>query len=363
MTRENVLLRRQLQEKQVLLADGATGTNLFAMGLLTGDAPELWNLQRPQRVRELHENFCAQGSDLFLTNTFGGNRYRLQLHGAGGRVREINKAAAKLAREVADAAGRRVIVAGSIGPTGEILAPIGSTSLTDVAAAYAEQAAALAEGGVDVLWLETFSSREELQCAITAANETGLAVVSTMSFDTNGRSMMGVMPTDLTQLAASATPPLLGSGANCGVGAAETLAVLLSMWRARVGGEASGVNDPLLVAKGNCGIPEWREGEIIYNGTPALMAEYARLARRLGARIIGGCCGTTFEHVGAMRRALDEDLAADRSAVRGAAAWVTPTLAEIVTHLGGVSNGVRTLLEGGATGQEPRGRQNRRRRH
>ncbi len=341
---DNNLLIRLLAERDVLLADGATGTNLFDMGLQSGDAPELWNIDHPQRIESLHQNFCDAGSDLFLTNTFGGTRYRLKLHSSDHRVHEINLAAARIARKVADAAARPVVVAGSMGPTGEILAPIGDVPCEDVQAAFFEQAQALAEGGVDVLWLETMSSREELACGIAAANQLGLPVVSTMSFDTNGHSMMGIKPSELTALACGVDPTLLGSGANCGVGAAETLAAVLSMQRADID------NRQILVAKGNCGIPEWADGKIVYNGTPQLMAEYARLARDAGARIIGGCCGTTYEHVRAMRRALDET---PRSA--------PPQLGDIVATLGEVSNGIRSLLgERTVVAQSSRGRGNRR---
>ena len=340
---ENLLIRL-LAERDVLLADGATGTNLFAMGLQTGDAPEMWNVDHPDRIEALHQNFCDAGSDLFLTNTFGGTRYRMKLHGAEDRVQEINLAAAKIARKVADGAGRPVVVAGSMGPTGEILEPVGTLSLADATAAFLEQAQALAEGGVDVLWLETMSSREELACGIDAANQVGLPVVSTMSFDTNGHSMMGVKPAELTELANNSDPAILGSGANCGVGAAETLAAVLSMGRANSDGKQ------IVVAKGNCGIPEWVDGKIVYNGTPELMAEYAKLARNAGARIIGGCCGTTYDHVRAMREALDESSSSE-----------PPALDEIVATLGEVSSGIRELLgERVAAANAPRERRSRR---
>ncbi len=183
-----------LASRPWLLADGATGTNYFDMGLTSGDAPELWNFDHPDRVRRLHGQFVAAGADIILTNTFGGNRYRLKLHDAQNRVRDINVAAAQNARAEADAVVRPVIVAGSMGPTGEIFAPVGTLEHHDGVAAFAEQASALAEGGADVLWIETMSAEEELRAAVEGAGEAGLPIVTTMSFDTNGRTMMGITP-------------------------------------------------------------------------------------------------------------------------------------------------------------------------
>ena len=149
-----------LAERTYLLADGAIGSNLFGMGLISGDAPELWNVQYPERIQQLHQQFVDAGADIILTNSFGGTRYRLKLHAADSRVHELNATAARLARAVASKANRAVLVAGSIGPTGEILEPIGTLSIDDAKAAFAEQAQALADGGADLLWIETMSSRE-----------------------------------------------------------------------------------------------------------------------------------------------------------------------------------------------------------
>src|SRR5215510_10522478 len=158
-----------LNSRPFLMADGATGTNLFAMGLMTGDAPEMWNFEHPERIEALHQSFVDAGADLFLTNSFGGTRYRLKLHNAQDKVREINREAARIARRIADRAikdkGREVIVAGSMGPTGELYEPLGPLTIDDGADAFAEQARALAEGGVDVLWIETMSSKEEVTAA------------------------------------------------------------------------------------------------------------------------------------------------------------------------------------------------------
>jgi 5-methyltetrahydrofolate--homocysteine methyltransferase len=286
-----------LASRPWLLADGATGTNYFQMGLVSGDAPELWNEEHPDRVRSLHRRFIEAGADIVLTNSFGGNRHRLKLHNAQDRVREINMAAARNARAEADAAGRPVYVGGSMGPTGEIFEPIGALSHDEGVAAFAEQARALAEGGVDVLWIETMSSEEELRAAVEGAARAGLPIVTTMSFDTNGRTMMGITPAQFGSLAASLPAQPAAIGANCGVGASELIATVLGITAARP--------DANVVAKGNCGIPQYVDGHIHYTGTPELMAEYARLALDAGAKIIGGCCGTSPAHLASMRRSLD----------------------------------------------------------
>ena len=216
-----------LARRRCLLADGATGSNLFEMGLISGDAPELWNVDHPDRIKLLHQRFVDAGADIILTNTFGGTRYRLKLHKAEERVRELNRTAAQLARSVADASGREIIVAGSMGPTGEILEPLGPVSSADASAAFAEQAVALAEGGADVLWIETLSSREELEAAIEGARAAGVPIVSTLSFDTNGRTMMSLTPAELAGIARE--QQLAACGSNCGVGPAELIASILNL--------------------------------------------------------------------------------------------------------------------------------------
>ena len=291
------VLRALLAQKSVLLADGAMGTSLFAAGLATGEAPELWNLEHPGRVRAVHQGFVEAGSDLVLTNSFGANRCRLALHGAEGRVGELNRAAAGLAREAADAAGRSVLVAGSIGPTGEIFQPVGALARADGEAAFAEQAQALAEGGCDLLWIETLSAAEELEAAVAGAARAGLPIVATMTFDTHGRTMMGLTTAAAMGLRAGLATRLAAFGANCGIGPAQLVESVLGL-------AAAAAADDLIVAKGNCGIPHYHDGLIHYDGTPEVMADYACLARDAGARIIGGCCGTTPEHVRAMAEAL-----------------------------------------------------------
>ena len=290
---------KRLQEKTTLLADGATGTNFFAMGLQSGDAPELWNVDFPDRVATHYQSFIEAGSDIVLTNSFGGTRYRLKLHQAEERVSELNVAAATILRKCAEAADREIIVAGSIGPTGEILAPLGDLTREDAVAAFAEQALALEQGGADVLWIETMSSREEVEYAVEGARQTSLPIVFTMSFDTNGRTMMGVGAVDMMKLHQDLG--VHACGTNCGIGASEVVAAILNFQASKLEGSEA----PVLIAKANCGIPEFIDGEIHYNGTPEIMARYATMARDAGAKIVGGCCGTSPVHVAAMREALD----------------------------------------------------------
>jgi 5-methyltetrahydrofolate--homocysteine methyltransferase len=310
-----------LDERPWLLADGATGTNLFAAGLQSGDAPELWNVSHSEHIAALHRSFIEAGADIVLSNTFGGNRYRLKLHQAQARVAELNEAAARIARKEADAAERTVVVAGSMGPTGELFQPLGPLSAEDGRDAFAEQARALASGGVDVLWIETMSAQQEIEAALAGAAETGLPVVCTCSFDTHGRTMMGITPAELAALCEHSPARPAAFGANCGVGAAELVAVMLSMSQAAA-------SESVLVAKANCGVPHWEHDAIRYDGTPPLMADYARLVLDSGARIIGGCCGTTAEHLRAMRASLE---AYDRCP--------RPDLATVQERLGTVTRG------------------------
>ncbi|ARP65114.1 betaine--homocysteine S-methyltransferase [Mesorhizobium sp. M7A.F.Ca.US.006.04.2.1] len=312
-----------LAEKGVLLADGATGTNLFAMGLEAGEAPELLNETAPDTITSLHQNFVDAGADIILTNSFGGTRHRLKLHHAQDRVHALNKRAAEIARAVADKAGRKVIVAGSVGPTGELLVPLGAMTYDEAVDAFAEQIEGLKEGGAEVAWIETMSAPDEIRAAAEAAIRVGLPYTYTGSFDTAGRTMMGLLPRDIHGVTDGLSQAPLGVGANCGVGASDILASLLDMTEAKP--------EATVIVKGNCGIPEFRGTEIHYSGTPELMADYVRLAVDGGAKIIGGCCGTSFQHLAAMRKALDAHTKADR-----------PTVAAIVERIGPMRNKVAT---------------------
>ena len=316
-----------LAEKGVLLADGATGTNLFEMGLEAGEAPELWNETAPEKITKLHQDFVEAGADIILTNSFGGTRHRLKLHNAQDRVRQLNARAAEIARAVADGADRKVIVAGSVGPTGELLQPLGALSYEDAVAAFEEQIEGLKAGGIDIVWIETMSAPEEIRAAAEAAGKCGIAYTYTGSFDTAGKTMMGLHPRDIHGVTDGAETPPTAVGANCGVGAADILASLLDMTEA--------TPEATIIVKGNCGIPEFRGSEIHYSGTPPLMAEYAKLAMDAGARIIGGCCGTSCDHLRAMRAAIDSHRTGPR-----------PTIETIVERIGPMRN--KTANEGSA---------------
>ncbi|MEJ6641000.1 MAG: betaine--homocysteine S-methyltransferase [Octadecabacter sp.] len=331
------ILSDLLASRDWLLADGATGTTLFNMGLQSGDAPEFWNFEHRDRITALYQGAVDAGSDLFLTNTFGGNASRLKLHGGEGKVHEINKVAAEIAREVVDKSGRTVVVAGSVGPTGDIMVPMGSLTHESAVEMFHEQAEGLKAGGADVLWCETISAPEEYKAAAEAFALADMPWCGTMSFDTAGRTMMGLTSADMVKMVGKLPNPPLAFGANCGVGASDLLRTVL-------GFQAAGPDVPM-IAKGNAGIPKYVDGHIHYDGTPDLMADYACLARDSGATIIGGCCGTTPDHLRAMRNALE-------TRPKGA----LPTLEAIAEALGGFSSASDGTDGAGPTRAPRRGR-------
>jgi methionine synthase I (cobalamin-dependent) len=280
-----------------VVADGAMGTMLMANGLEFGDPPELWNLEHPEVIRRVQRAYVEAGSQVLLTNTFGGNRLRLELHGREDRVDQLNRTAAVLARVEADAADHPTIVAGDIGPTGQIMAAIGGTLTPEIARdVFAEQARALAAAGVDVMWIETMSDVSETVAAIQGAKDAApeTPVIATMSFDTRGHTMMGVSPERAAEalLAAGAT----AVGGNCGNGPEELVPVLERMRAA--------FPDAVLVAKANVGIPQLVGLEVHYDTTPETMADFARRFRDAGANVIGACCGSTPPHLRAMVEAV-----------------------------------------------------------
>lgn len=285
-----------LLESNYILADGAMGTMLFASGLEHGGAPELWNVEQPERVAAVHQAYLRAGSRLLLTNTFGGSRFRLSLHRLEQRVAELNIAAVKLLREVIADSGVTALVAGDIGPSGGLLEPLGDMKYETAVDAFAEQASALIEGGVDVIWIETMAALEEVHAAIEGVRRVSaeVPIIATMTFDTHGRTMMGVTPekavATLSEYGASAI------GGNCGNGPEEIIAVVEKMHKT--------APEMILVAKANAGIPELVQGKPVYRASPERMAEYALEAYAAGARIIGACCGSTPAHIQAIASAL-----------------------------------------------------------
>jgi 5-methyltetrahydrofolate--homocysteine methyltransferase len=290
--------RESLNQPGVLVSDGATGTMLQLAGLSRGVPPERWNLENPEEVRNLHQSYIQAGADIILTNTFGGTHIRLEKDHLGERTYEINLAAAKLARE---AAGDKVFVFGDIGPIGMLLKPYGALVYTNAVAAFQEQAAGLAEGGVDAIWIETMSDLNEAKAAVEGARQaTDLPILVCMSFDTHGFTMMGIKPEkavrELWALGIDAV------GANCGRTLTETLAAVQEM--------RSALPEAVLVAKPNAGLPhrektdKEKPSEVVYDVSPQVMGEYALKFKDLGVKIFGGCCGSTPEHIRAIAQAL-----------------------------------------------------------
>jgi methionine synthase I (cobalamin-dependent) len=292
----NARWRALLAEGGPILADGAMGTMLFAAGLQFGDPPEAWNVSQPEVVRRIQRGYLGAGSQIVMTNTFGGNRLRLRLHGLDGRVAELNRTAAILLRTEVESAGGRALVAGDIGPTGEIMAPLGTLSDEEAVEVFAEQAAALIAGGVDLIWIETMSHLSEIRAAIQGVRQVsaGIPIIATMTFDTRGHTMMGVSPeAAVTALAALGADAI---GGNCGNGPDELLPVIERMHAA--------ASEVILVAKSNAGIPELVDMRAVYRADPPTMAEAALGFRDAGARIIGACCGSTPVHLAAMGEVL-----------------------------------------------------------
>ncbi|MGA8208723.1 MAG: homocysteine S-methyltransferase family protein [Nocardioidaceae bacterium] len=278
-----------------VLLDGGMGTLLQDRGLDDGGAGELWNVDRPEAVRDSHVEYARAGARVLTTNTFGGTRPRLAMHGLEDRVHELNRAAARIARTVADEHG--LLVAGDLGPTGELLAPLGTMSSQQAEELFAEQLRGLAEGGIDLVLVETMSDLGEVLAAVRASRAVApdLPVVATLSFDTNLRTMMGVRPAEAVEALAAAG--LDAVGANCGRGPEEMETIAAQMAEARPEGL-------LLVAQSNAGLPQVVGDHFEYDRSPADLAEHARALRTLGVDLIGACCGSTPGHIAAMREAL-----------------------------------------------------------
>lgn len=274
-----------LSSGKTLVADGATGTMLMAAGLKPGTAPELWNVEHPAQILALHHAYIEAGSTIFLTNTFGGSRIKLSKLGVGERVRELNLAAAKLAKQ---AAGGTAYVAGDIGPAGELLKPYGPLTYEQVFDAFTEQAAALAEGGVDAIWVETMSDVNEARAAVTAARQaTPLPVFCSLSFGKKGRTMMGVSG---KQAAQELWPlGLAAIGVNCGEGLEMVTDVLGQMRTAAPNAH--------LIAKPNAGLPRLVDEQTVYDVSPEMFAEKIAEFVALGAQVVGACCGSNPAYI------------------------------------------------------------------
>ena len=285
----------ELAAQGTVLLDGGMGTLLQDLGLDDGGSGELWNVERPEAVRSAHEAYAAAGARVLTTNTFGGTRPRLEMHGLGDRVHELNEAGARVAREVAHAHG--ALVAGDLGPTGELMEPLGTMDAAQAQAIFAEQLAGLRDGGIDLVLIETISDLAEAQAAVAAAREVvpDLPVVVTMSFDTNLHTMMGVAPAAAVVALAEAGADAVG--ANCGRGPGEMAAIAAAMADVRPEGL-------LLVAQSNAGLPQVVGDHFEYDATPDDLAAHALELRELGVDLVGGCCGSTPAHIEAMAAAL-----------------------------------------------------------
>lgn len=292
-----------MESDETVLTDGAMGTMLFDQGLPQGEAPELWNLERPQVVQQVHEAYIAAGAQIILTNSFGANRRRLQLHGFEDRVEALNEAAAKLAVSAAEAAERPILVAGSIGPTGSFLQPLGDMRFDEAVGIYKTQAAALRQGGVDVFWIETMYDLGEIEAAVIGCRQadSDAPVISTMTFDSGGRTMMGTTPEAVVEKLRELG--VVSLGGNCGNGPLEVEETIEAMHNHN--------GEVVLIAKANAGIPRLEGGVPVYDADPAEMARYALRAREFGARIIGACCGSTPAHIQAMASALQNGRASE----------------------------------------------------
>ncbi len=280
-----------LEKKKILIADGGWGTELFKHGLSPGDAPEVWNVDHPDGVRAVAISYVKAGADIILTNTFGGNPLKLTKVGLGLRTAEINRLGAEISKEAA--ANEGALVFGSIGPTGELMKPLGTATEPEMMNCFLEQAKALVAGGVDGIVIETMTDLAEAKAALRAAREsTSLPVVLSMTYDKKRRgyaTMMGVRPEQAVRELERAGADIVG--ANCGAGMDDMIEVARLM---RL------TTSLPIWCKPNAGLPEFVDGNTIYRETPEKMASQLRAIVEAGASIVGGCCGTTPAHIHAL---------------------------------------------------------------
>ena len=279
-----------------LTSDGAMGTMLQARGLTDGGAPELWNVEKPEEIEAVLEAYAAAGANFITTNTFGGTSGRLAMHGLEDRLEELNKAGAAIARKVADR-HENCFVMGDIGPSGELMEPMGTLTLESGKDLFAAQIRALVAGGVDAILIETMSDLSEVEAAVLAAKEVApeLPIIVTLSFDTNLRTMMGVKPAMAVQQLSALGVRIIG--ANCGRGTDEMSQIAKEL----VGARPEGV---FIITQSNAGLPKLQGDEFIYDGTPEEMARYAKEMKDLGVNIVGSCCGSSPAHTQAISAAI-----------------------------------------------------------
>lgn len=286
----------QALKSKVLVSDGAMGTMLQARGLPVGHCPEEWNISQPDVLASIHNDYFAAGADVVETNTFGGNRFRLKHHGYENRIYEFNKAGAEIAKKVCP---KGKFIAGSIGPTGEFLQPLGSSTISDLEEVFKEQITGLIEGGIDVLFIETMSHIDEIKAAIVAAQKINkkIPLVASMSFEKSASGYRTIMGTGIPEFIEEMKKlPVIAIGANCGKGAEEIIDIME---------EFRQLTDMPLIAQANAGLPETKDNKIIYTETPEQRGELTRVLLSEKVNIIGGCCGTTPEHITSIRQTIN----------------------------------------------------------
>jgi methionine synthase / methylenetetrahydrofolate reductase(NADPH) len=300
-----------------LLGDGAMGTLLYTRGVSLDACFDVLNLNNPRLIQSIHADYIAAGADCIETNTFGANRFKLAVHGLDGQVREINRRGAAMARDARESSGRDVFVLGSIGPLGKYLAPLGTVTAEEARSAFQEQAEALLEGGVDAFIVETFSDLDEVSLVVGAIRAiTDVPIIAQMAFTDDGVTFTGRSAAEVARAVRALAVQALG--ANCSVGSSTLYEVLLQM-------QAEATNLPLCIQP-NAGLPSRIGERLIYLSSPAYMADYAGRMVDAGARLVGGCCGTTPQHIAAMREVLDRRRPG-RPAARRATVSVSPAAA------------------------------------
>jgi len=277
-----------INSEDTVVVDGAMGTMLISSGMKTGVSPEIWNDLQPNKIADIHRAYIEAGAQVIVTNSFGGTSLRLKSFNLQERVHELNFKAAQIARGEADRAETDIAVGGSVGPLGELLKPYGKIEFDEAKLIFSEQAKALAEGGIDVFWIETMGDLNEVKAAVEGIRSVSdLPISATMSFDTHGKTMMGVSPAKAVKFLKELSVNCMG--ANCGRGPDELISSINEMHVTN--------QDVVLVAKSNAGLPKMVDGKIVYDGTPDIMGDYAIKVKEAGAKFIGACCGSTPAHI------------------------------------------------------------------